>query len=59
MYLLLLQAVASVAQKAAIPVFLWLLHGAERAVKRHEALRAKKKGTPPTEAVKPQVREVP
>lgn len=47
MYLLLLRAVASVAQNAAIPVFLWLLHGAERAVKRHEVLRAKKKGALP------------
>jgi hypothetical protein len=47
MYLLVLRLVASVAQNAAIPVFLWLLHGAERAVKRHELARAKKKGTLP------------
>lgn len=50
MYLLALRLAASIAQNVAIPVFLWLLHGAERAVKRHELARAQKKGAHPAEA---------
>jgi hypothetical protein len=48
MPVLILRAVAWAAQNAAVPVLEWLLAGAGRAIERHEAARAKKKGpTPP------------
>lgn len=47
-----LQAIAWLAQNYAVPVFNWLLRGAERSIERHiaarKALDAKKKGALPT-----------
>lgn len=49
MPVLVLQVVAWTSQNVAVPVLEWLLAGAWRAVQRHEAARAKKKGDQPTE----------